>query len=94
MFASRKLAELDLWKEHGQNSELGAGVIDVKGFHPETPEDVAGRIRRVLGVCRPEKLSVNADCGFGWSPRYMCNQKIRALAAGAGLARRGPTGAR
>jgi methionine synthase II (cobalamin-independent) len=73
---------------------LGAGVVDVKGFYPEIAQDVAGRIRRVLAVCRPEKLYVNPDCGFGWSPRYMCNQKIRALAAGAALARAELTGAR
>lgn len=91
-FASREFSELDLWKEYGQGRELGAGVIDVKGFYPETPEDVANRIRRVLTVCAPEKLYVNPDCGFGWSPRYMCNQKIRALAAGAVLVRREVTG--
>jgi 5-methyltetrahydropteroyltriglutamate--homocysteine methyltransferase len=91
-FAGRELSELPLWKEIGQDRELGAGVIDVKGFYPETPEDVAGRIRRVLAVCRPEKLYVNPDCGFGWSPRYMCNQKVRALAAGAALARQELTG--
>ena len=91
-FAGRELSELDLWKEYGQDRELGAGVIDVKGFNPESPEDVAARIRRVLTVCRPEKLYVNPDCGFGWSPRYMCNQKVRALAAGAVLARKQLTG--
>jgi len=93
-FAGRELSELDVWKEYGGDRELGAGVIDVKGFYPETPEDVAKRIHRVLEVCRPEKLVVNPDCGFGWSPRYMCNQKIRSLAAGAVLARRQLTGAR
>ncbi len=87
-FASRELSELDLWKEYGGDRELGAGIIDVKGFYPETPEDVATRIRRVLAVCAPEKLTVNPDCGFGWSPRSMCNQKIRVLAAGAAIARR------
>ena len=86
-FAGREFSELDLWKEYGQDRELGAGVIDVKGFYPESPEDVAKRIKRVLAVCKPEKLYVNPDCGFGWSPRYMCNQKVRALAAGAVLAR-------
>ena len=89
-FAGRELSELDLC----QDRELGAGVVDVKGFYPESPEEVADRIRRVLAVCRPEKLSVNPDCGFGWSPRYMCNQKVRALAAGAALARAKLTGAR
>ena len=87
-FAGRELSELDLWQQYGDGRELGAGVIDVKGFHPETPEDVAERIRRVLKVSKPEKLYVNPDCGFGWSPRYMCNQKIRALAAGAALVRK------
>jgi 5-methyltetrahydropteroyltriglutamate--homocysteine methyltransferase len=87
-FAGREMSEVDLWKEYGGDRELGAGVIDVKGFYPDTPEDVARRIHRVLTVCRPEKLTVNPDCGFGWSPRYMCNQKVGALAAGAALARK------
>jgi len=87
-FASRELSELDLWEQYGDGRELGAGVIDVKGFYPETPEDVAGRIRRVLKVCRPERLYANPDCGFGWSPRGMANQKLRALAAGVRIVRK------
>ncbi|MBI3029776.1 MAG: methionine synthase [Candidatus Rokubacteria bacterium] len=87
-FAGRELSELDLWQQYNDGRELGAGVIDVKGFHPETPEDVAGRIRRVLKISKPEKLYVNPDCGFGWSPRYMCNQKIRVLVAGAAVVRK------
>jgi 5-methyltetrahydropteroyltriglutamate--homocysteine methyltransferase len=86
-FAGRELSELDLWKKYGDGRQLGAGVIDVKGFYPDAPEDVARRIRKVLQVCPAEKLTVNPDCGFGWSPRYMCNQKLRALAAGALLVR-------
>ena len=93
-FAGRELSELDVWKEYGAGRELGAGVIDVKGFYPDAPEEVAKRIRRVLAVCPAEKLWVNPDCGFGWSPRYMCNQKVTALAAGAALARAELTGRR
>ncbi len=91
-FAGREMSELDLWKTYGDGRELGAGVIDVKGFNPDTPEEVARRIRRVLEVCPAERLTVNPDCGFGWSPRYMCNQKLRALAQGAALVRRELTG--
>jgi len=87
-FAGREMAELDLWKTYGEGRELGAGVVDVKGFAQDTAEDVAKRIRRVLKVCPPEKLTVNPDCGFGWSPRYMCNAKLGALAGGAALVRR------
>src|SRR5262249_25201189 len=65
--AGREMAELDLWGQYsGEGRELGAGVIDVKGFYPETPEDVAERIRRVLKVWPAERLVVNPDCGFGW----------------------------
>jgi 5-methyltetrahydropteroyltriglutamate--homocysteine methyltransferase len=88
-FAGREMAELDLIGQYAREGrELGAGVVDVKGFYPETPEEVADRIRRVLKVWPAEKLTVNPDCGFGWSPRNMCNGKIRALAAGARLVRK------
>src|SRR5262249_55691596 len=90
--AGRELAELELWRKYGDGRELGAGVVDVKGFNQDTPEDVARRIRRVLEVCPAEKLTVNPDCGFGWSPRYQCNQKLTALAAGPGLVREGVGG--
>ena len=93
-FTSRELSELDLWKRYGEGRELGAGVVDVKGFSQDTPEEVAGRIRRVLQVCPAERLTVNPDCGFGWSPRYMCNQKLTALAAGAALVRKELAGQR
>jgi 5-methyltetrahydropteroyltriglutamate--homocysteine methyltransferase len=87
-FAGRELSEIALWKKYGDGRELGAGVVDVKGFNPDTPEDVARRIRKILEVCPPDKLTVNPDCGFGWSPRYMCNEKLRGLAAGAALVRK------
>src|SRR5438094_4341604 len=91
-FASRELSEVDLWQKYGDGRELGAGVVDVKGFQEETAESVAKRIRRVLNVCPAEKLTLNPDCGFGWSPRYMCNQKLTGLAAGAKLVRSELTG--
>ena len=87
-FASREMSEIEKvgeWLSDGR--ELGAGLIDVKNFYTDTPEDVAKRIHTALKYIKPEKLWVNPDCGFGWSPRYMCNQKIGALAAGAKLAR-------
>jgi 5-methyltetrahydropteroyltriglutamate--homocysteine methyltransferase len=87
-FAGRELAEVDYVGQYAREGrELGAGVVDVKGFYPESAEDVADRIRRILKVWPADKLYVNPDCGFGWSPRAMCNGKIAALAAGARLVR-------
>jgi 5-methyltetrahydropteroyltriglutamate--homocysteine methyltransferase len=93
-FASRELSEIDLWPRWAPDRELGAGLIDVKSFYPETPEDVARRIRALLKHVRPEKLYINPDCGFGWSPRAMCNQKLQAMTAGARIVREELTGTR
>jgi 5-methyltetrahydropteroyltriglutamate--homocysteine methyltransferase len=86
-FASREMAEIELWKQWDDGRELGAGVIDVKSFYPETPEDVAARIRRVLQYVKPEKLYINPDCGFGWSPRAMAVQKLQAMVAATKIVR-------
>lgn len=87
-FAAREMYEIERWKEWDDGRELGCGVVDVKSFYPETAEDVAERARLALKYVKPEKLVLNPDCGFGWSPRGMCNGKLKALAGGAALLRR------
>jgi 5-methyltetrahydropteroyltriglutamate--homocysteine methyltransferase len=86
-FASRELAEIETWKEWGDGRELGAGLIDVKSFYPETPEDVAQQLRTVLRYADAEKVYINPDCGFGWSPRYIAVAKLKAMVAGAKIVR-------
>ena len=63
-FANREMVESDLWKEFGVERELGAGLIDIKSFDVESPEDVAERIREMLRYVPAEKLYINPDCGF------------------------------
>ena len=67
-YANREMHESDLWKEFAVEKELGAGVVDVKSFYLETPEDVAERIRNTLESVSPEKLYINPDCGFSQLP--------------------------
>ena len=86
-FASREMAEIEKWKEWHDGRELGAGIIDVKSFHPESPDDVAERLRTVLRYASPEKVYINPDCGFGWSPRNMAVDKLHAMVAGTQIVR-------
>ncbi|MBI3972048.1 MAG: cobalamin-independent methionine synthase II family protein [Chloroflexi bacterium] len=86
-FAGRELAQLDLWQEFGIDRELGAGVVDVKAFYPESAAQVAGRVRRLLAHVSAEKLWLNPDCGFNHSARWVCAAKLRALVEGACLVR-------
>ncbi|MGQ4810399.1 2-hydroxypropyl-CoM lyase [Candidatus Entotheonellaceae bacterium PAL068K] len=86
-FASREMAEINRWKEWNDGRELGAGIIDVKSFDPETPEEVATRLRTVLQYADADKVYVNPDCGFGWSPRTMAVGKLQAMVAGVKIVR-------
>ena len=87
-FANREMAEIGLWKEFGIEKELGAGLVDVKSFYVETPEDVAERIRETLKYVPPEKLYINPDCGFFQLPRWLSYLKLEAMVAGAKIVRR------
>ena len=87
-FANREMSESDLWREFSIDRELGAGVVDVKSFHVETPEEVAERIRELLQYIPAEKLYLNPDCGFFQLPRWLAYLKLEALVAGASIVRR------
>ena len=81
-FANREMADVELLGPLSEKFDIAAGVIDVKNFHLETTEEVAGRIRRCLEYVPAEKLSVTADCGFSALPRYLARQKMGAMVAG------------
>ena len=87
-FANREMHESDLWKEFAVEKELGAGVVDVKSFYVETPEDVAERIREILKYVPAERLYINPDCGFFQLPRWLSSLKLEAMVAGTKIVRR------
>lgn len=88
-FANREMAEIDMLADLSRTFDIAAGVIDVKNFRIETPEDVAERIRQCLEFAPAEKLTVTADCGFSALPRYIARQKLDAMVAGAAIVRAG-----
>jgi 5-methyltetrahydropteroyltriglutamate--homocysteine methyltransferase len=63
------------------------GVLDLGSSDVETPEVVAGRIRRALTVVPPERLVVAPDCGMKYLPRSTAFRKLEAMVAGALLVR-------
>src|SRR5690606_16828708 len=91
-FANREMAEYDLWREFASEKELAAGLIDVKNYYIEKPEDVAERIRKMLEVVPAEKLSVTPDCGFSQTARWAARGKLKAMVEGTKLVRRELTG--
>ncbi len=63
------------------------GVIDLGDSAVETPEIVAGRIRRALEVLPPQRLLVAPDCGMKYLPRATAFGKLEAMARGAAIVR-------
>jgi len=64
------------------------GVVDLGSSEAETPDVVAGRIRRALAVVSPERLVVAPDCGMKYLPRQLAFRKLTAMVAGARLVRK------
>jgi len=91
-FANRELAELDLWREFPSDKELAAGLVDVKNYYVETPEDVAARIRATLKVVSPDRLTIVPDCGFSQTARWAAKAKLHAMVEGTKIVRRELTG--
>jgi 5-methyltetrahydropteroyltriglutamate--homocysteine methyltransferase len=63
------------------------GVIDLDDVAVETPETIAGRIRRALPYKQPDELVAAPDCGMKYLPRDSAYGKLEALVAGAAAVR-------
>src|SRR5215207_6118836 len=67
--ASREFAELDLIREIAKTKDVAVGIIDVKSYYIETPEDVASRVRSCLKFAAADRLSFAPDCGLSQTAR-------------------------
>jgi 5-methyltetrahydropteroyltriglutamate--homocysteine methyltransferase len=62
------------------------GVLDLSSDEVESPETVAGRIRRAFPHAGPERLIAAPDCGMKYLRRDAAYGKLESLAEGARLA--------
>jgi 5-methyltetrahydropteroyltriglutamate--homocysteine methyltransferase len=86
--ASREFAELEVIEQVvAAGKDVGVGVIDVKSYYVESPEDVEERVRACLRYVPPERLSVSPDCGLSQTARWAARRKLESLVAGARRAR-------
>jgi 5-methyltetrahydropteroyltriglutamate--homocysteine methyltransferase len=81
--ANREFAEIDLLKIFAEKMDVAVGIIDVKNYYIETPEDVAARIKKCLQYVPAEQLSVAPDCGLSQTARWAARQKLVNLVKGA-----------
>ncbi|MGY4827055.1 methionine synthase [Sphaerotilaceae bacterium SBD11-9] len=70
-----------------KGKDVMVGVIDVASDVVETPGEVADTIARALQFVPRERLIACTNCGLAPMKREVAEAKLRALAAGAALAR-------
>ena len=65
---------------------IGIGVVDVKVYHIETPEEIARRLDRAEQILGPGRVGwIHPDCGFWMLKRSVADRKIEALVKGRDL---------
>ncbi len=70
-----------------RGKKIMVGCIDLSDMTVETPQQVAGRIRRAFRHVRPEDVIVAPDCGMKYLPREVAFGKMRAMVEGTRLLR-------
>ncbi len=71
-----------------RGKKVMVGAIDVASHAIETPEEVAGTLRKALRSVDATKLYPSTNCGMAPLPRHVATGKLHALSAGAEIIRR------
>jgi methionine synthase II (cobalamin-independent) len=86
-YANRDMAGVDFLANLPQGKDVQVGVLDIRSMMIESPQQVADRIRKVLEVVPPERVTVSTDCGMKPLSRMVARMKLQSLVAGANIVR-------
>ncbi|MCC6869223.1 MAG: hypothetical protein IT522_10425 [Burkholderiales bacterium] len=70
------------------DKQVMVGCVDLSDMNVETPDVIAGRIRRALAHVPPERVILAPDCGMKYLPREVAQGKLRAMVEAARMLRR------
>ena len=62
--------DLSFLAEIPETVEIGIGCVAAREPELETPEEIASRVRRILGTVSPERVALHPDCGFSPGTYY------------------------
>jgi 5-methyltetrahydropteroyltriglutamate--homocysteine methyltransferase len=85
--ASRELAESEVVGTIAERRDVAVGIVDVKSYWIEPPDEVARRVRHFLQLAPPERLSFAPDCGLSQTARWAARQKLANLVQGVAIVR-------
>jgi 5-methyltetrahydropteroyltriglutamate--homocysteine methyltransferase len=79
-FATPRAGELEVFKEYGDEKEIGLGVVNPRSSEVESPELIEKRVREATKFFDPSKIYLNPDCGFGTFAERPVNDATTASA--------------
>ncbi|HZJ13818.1 MAG TPA: hypothetical protein VFD27_02145, partial [Chthoniobacteraceae bacterium] len=85
--ASREFAEIEIISRIAERMDVAVGIIDVKSYFIESPEEVAARVRLCLKHAPAERLAFAPDCGLSQTARWAAKQKLVNMVAGVKMVR-------
>lgn len=80
--ASREFAELELIAQIAKRCDVAVGIVDVKSYYVETPDDIARRVKLCLGHAPADRLVFAPDCGLSQTARWAARRKLVNMVAG------------
>jgi 5-methyltetrahydropteroyltriglutamate--homocysteine methyltransferase len=80
--ASREFAEIEVIAQIATRMDAAVGIIDVKSYYLETPENIADRVRLCLQHAPAGRLVFAPDCGLSQTARWAAQPKLKAMVAG------------
>jgi 5-methyltetrahydropteroyltriglutamate--homocysteine methyltransferase len=87
--ATPRAGEIEVFKEYGNEKEIGVGVVNPRSNAVEDAATIVSRVEKVLQYFDPEKIFLNPDCGFGTfaerslNPPKVAAAKLRSMTAAA-----------
>ena len=86
-YANRDMSGIEYLKNLPADKGVQVGVLDIRTNAIESPQTIAARIRKVLAVVPPEKVTLSSDCGMKPLARMVAKMKLKALVDGAKIVR-------
>jgi 5-methyltetrahydropteroyltriglutamate--homocysteine methyltransferase len=86
--ASREFAEIELIARIAARMDVAVGIVDVKSYYIETPENIADRVRLCLQYAPADRLVFAPDCGLSQTARWAAQPKLRNMVAGVHAVRK------
>lgn len=85
--ASREFSEIEIIEEIARVKDVAVGIVDVKSYYIETPDNIASRVRHCLKYAPPECLSFAPDCGLSQTARWAAKLKLQNMVKGVKMVR-------